>query len=489
MLPRPLYTCEQVKALDKAAIEQQGVTGFELMTRAAQASFELVRARWPDHMQLTVLCGGGNNGGDGYVLAALAREAGYDVKVVGLAEPGLLVGDAHRAYELAADLGVPIRSVGEGDELSNLALQGLIVDAMLGIGLTGDVRDKYLQLIHRVNASSLPVLSIDIPSGLNSDTGTVMGGAIRADATITFIAVKRGLLTGNAADVVGELHFAQLGVSKHTLMSQAPSAHRLDYTTPLLPPRAASAHKGSFGRLLVIAGGEGMGGAAILSAESALIAGAGIVDLATHKYHVSAALTRRPELMVTDFQNAVRLKQRVSEAKVLIIGPGLGISDFSEGLFTQIMDASKPMVIDADALTILAQKAHSRKDWVLTPHPGEAARLLGCTAAEIQTDRFAAARRLQESYGGVVVLKGAGTLIASDEGIYVCDGGNPAMAAPGMGDVLAGIIGGLMTQGLSSLQAAKIGVWAHAHAGDLAAAHLGRNLMATDIHAYLRRLW
>ena len=270
-----------------------------------------------------------------------------------------------------------------------------------------------------------------------------------------------------------------------------PSMRRLNFKPPLLKPRPNESHKGSFGHLLVVGGDYGFGGAGIMAAQAALFSGAGKVSLATRIEHVSASLTRCPEIMAGGLESSSQLKLALVGPNAIVLGSGLGQSEWSNSLFEQCVTSEQPIVLDADGLNLLSQakKVYFNENWVLTPHPAEAARLLGVTTSKIQSNRLAAARELHSKFGGIAVLKGAGTVICSSGGVFRCDLGNPAMATAGMGDVLSGIIGGLIAQGLPTQEAACKGVWAHAKAGDLAAQKLGRHLLATEILSFLRPLW
>lgn len=265
----------------------------------------------------------------------------------------------------------------------------------------------------------------------------------------------------------------------------------LDYQPPLLTPRPNDSHKGSFGHVLALGGDHGFGGAIIMAAEAALVSGAGMVSLATRSQHTAAALTRCPEVMAFGLESGDQFDTIFQNPNVLILGPGLGRSEWSQSVFERSLAAAQAMVVDADALNLLAQSQTflARENWVLTPHPAEAARLLGVATREVQADRLAAAQKLQRKFGGVIVLKGAGTIVVDSDSSFCCELGNPAMSTAGMGDVLSGIICGLLAQKISCMDAAKLGVWAHAKAGDLAAQDLGRHLRATEIFPFLRHLW
>ncbi|MCE8018223.1 NAD(P)H-hydrate dehydratase [Halomonas sp. MCCC 1A17488] len=483
---RPLYRADQVRELDRRTIAA-GIEGFALMQRAATAAWQSLRASWPGVKRISVLCGGGNNGGDGHVLAALAAVAGVEVQRIALKPPKTLDGDAARAAEMATAAGVGLEPWRKG-----IAFSGeVIVDALLGTGLTGEVRGEFREAIEAINASGLPVLAIDIPSGLAADTGAELGVAVRATRTVTFIGDKVGLHTGRAPARTGEVHFRALGVEARRHADLVPTAELLDKALleVWLPPRSRDAHKGAMGHVLVLGGAPGFGGAALLASEAAARLGAGKISLATAPEHVTACLTYRPEVMVHGLRGAAELGELTEKADVLAVGPGLGQGAWGQGMLQAALAASTPLVVDADGLNLLASHfpGQRRDDWILTPHPGEAARLLGCSAAEVEADRPAAARELQRRYGGVVVLKGAGSLVAGPDGMAVCPYGNPGMASGGMGDVLTGILGALLAQGLAGPVAARLGVMVHAMAADMAVRDAGeRGLLAADLASYAR---
>jgi hydroxyethylthiazole kinase-like uncharacterized protein yjeF len=491
VLPADLYRADQVRELDRCAIEEHGIAGIHLMKRAGRAAFAALLERWPDPEQITVLCGAGNNGGDGYVIAALAAQRRLPVTLIYLADPEKLQGDARGAYEFARREGVIMQPLQESQGFS-----GVVVDAMLGTGITGEVREPFRQAIEWLNNSTAPVLAVDIPSGLCADTGNELGVAVKADVTVSFIGLKQGLLTGRGVGLTGELLFADLGVPAEVLRSQAPSAERLQLNRLLeqLPDRDGDAHKGKFGHVMVIGGDSGFAGAAAMAGEASARMGAGLTSVATRPEHVAAIIARRPELMVLGVTSGQELETYLGRPTVLVLGPGLGRTPWSEQMLQQAVASGLPMVLDADGLNLLAEGRivadTQRGNWILTPHPGEAARLLDCTVAEIQRDRFAATTRLQQRYGGTVLLKGAGTVIAAPDGsLSVAYVGNPGMASGGMGDVLSGVIGGLLAQGLDPCVATKLAVCLHGTAADLAADENGqRGLLAMDLLPYLRQL-
>ena len=484
-LPAGLYTAAQVRALDRRASASFDLPGYELMTRAGHATLNALRQRWPAARSVLVFCGPGNNGGDGYVVARLARAQGLRAHVVAMAEPAGLQGDARRAHEEFVAAGGrteawqgPAAPAGE-----------VIVDALFGSGLTREVTGPAAQCLQAITASGRPVVAVDIPSGLHADSGHVLGCAVRADLTVTFIGRKLGLYLGAGPDHAGEVIFDDLEVPLGVYADCTPALRMLDaaLADAALPRRRRSAHKGQHGHVLVIGGAAGMGGAARLAGEAALRAGAGLVTVAVHPQSL-AALGARPELMSVAVNSPADLAPALERATVLALGPGLGRSSWALAMFEAALAAGKPLVVDADALNLLAAAAARREQWVLTPHPGEAARLLDSTSEDVQRDRLGAAARLQTRYGGTVVLKGAGSIVqTAADGAWLCDRGNPGMATAGMGDVLTGVIAGLAAQGDDLALAAQAGVFLHAVAGDRAAATGGeRGLLASEVIAELR---
>ncbi len=490
----PLYTAAQTRALDRCAIDDHGIPGIRLMDRAARATFDLLLECWPEPAALHVYCGTGNNGGDGFLVACLARRKGIPATVYQLGEVDKIDGDAAIARRQAQVEGVAIVAFDD----ASAPRHGVIVDAMLGTGLGGDVRGPYQAAISAINRAhddcGLPVLAVDIPSGLCSDTGRVLGCAVRADITVTFIGLKRGLLTLDASDHTGAVHFCDLEVPGEVYNEVPASAGRLTLEPLLqrLDPRSGNAHKGAFGRVLVIGGDSGMAGAAAMASQASARTGAGLVYAATRPEHVPALVARCPEVMTHGVTSGADLETLLQSADVVVIGPGLGQSTWSEQLLRVALTANRPTVVDADALNMLSEgriiPAQPHDNWLLTPHPGEAARLLNCAISDIQADRFDAALRLQHRYGGVALLKGAGTVIATPEQLLLSDYGNPGMASGGMGDVLSGILGGLLAQGLGLAEAAALGTCLHGGAADIAAREGQRGLLATDLLAPLRQL-
>jgi len=485
--PETLFSVAQIRELEKAALDVAGVSGIDLMHRAAKAAYQFMRQRWPAARRIAVLCGAGNNGGDGYALATLARKDQLECAVMAIAppRPGSEAALAYAEWTLAGGKVLPNGVAWpEAD---------IYVDAIFGTGLARALDELTEGWIGRLNASAKPVLALDVPSGVDADSGAVFGEAVRATATITFIAQKRGLRTGAAPDFCGDLFVDALQLPVDVFRRCRPDARTLgsDDLDGWRVPRERDAHKGAFGHVLAIGGDSGMAGAIRLAGEAALRIGAGLVSIATQPEHIAALNAGRPELMAHGVGGIQELASLIERATVVAVGPGLGQRAWGHALWRTALIAGKAMVLDADALNLLAREPVALPgQCVLTPHPGEAARLLGTDTKAIALDRFAAVRELAKRYQAVVVLKGAGTLIANAHGeLSVCPWGNPGMASGGMGDVLTGVIAGLLAQGFDAWKAARFGVALHALAGDAAASTGGEaGLIASDLFMALRRL-
>ncbi len=484
-LPAELYGARELAEIDRRAGEN-GLSGPLLMQRAGEAAFRAIAARWPTARRWLVYAGGGNNGGDGYVVAAQARAAGLAARVAAL-KPPRKGSAAERACEAYRAAGGDVMAWRDADATE----ADLVVDALLGIGLDRAPTGEAAEAIDAVNHAGAPVAAIDLPSGLLADTGAAPGSAVRAVLTVTFIGLKFGLFTGAGPGLAGRLVFSRLDVPQELEEGLRPLARRIrqELVHTALPPRRRDAHKGRFGHVLVVGGELGMGGAVRMAGEAALRTGAGLVTAVTRPEHVAPILAGRPEIMVYGVSDGV-LPAAAKRANVVALGPGLGQCEWGRALWSAALACPVPKVLDADGLNLLAAAPRRRDDWVLTPHPGEAGRLLQCPPAQIEHDRRAAVRELAERYGGVVILKGAGTLVVSSpEGeIFLCDRGNPGMATGGMGDALTGTVAGLLAQGLDAFTAARVGARVHAAAGDHAAACGERGMLAGDLLLELRRL-
>ncbi|RPE81361.1 NAD(P)H-hydrate dehydratase [Vulcaniibacterium tengchongense] len=481
-----LYDAAALRRIEAWAEAAYG-DAFELMRRAGRAAWQELLRHWPQAQRIVVACGPGNNGGDGCVLARHAQESGRQVAVVhapGLAPRGELARRAAREFVAA---GGDIREFAGALEAADV-----VVDAVFGIGLDRTPDAAAQALLAAINAQGAPVLALDAPSGVDAQRGCAYPGAVAATRTLEFIAPKAGLRTGAALDHAGVCALAPLTLPGEAFAGVAPCAERLSALDlpRWLGPRRRDSHKGAHGRVLCIGGDHGSGGAIALCAEAALRCGAGLVEVATRERHVAALLARLPEAMVDAVEDADALADRLARAGMVALGPGLGRARWGEALFARALASGRPLLLDADALNLLAARPLALPaDTVLTPHPGEAARLLGSDTAQVQRDRFGAARALCERYACVVVLKGAGTVVAAPhEMARVIAAGNPGMATGGMGDVLSGAIAALRAQGLAAFDAAACGALLHAVAGD-GAAHAGgeRGLLPSDLMPWLRR--
>ena len=482
----PLFDSPTARALDAQASAHLGGDAYELMQRAGQAAWQCLLQHWPAARRITVVCGPGNNGGDGYVLARLAHRSGRSVIVLHLAEhmPGSDL--AQRACTDYLAVGGNVRIFPE-----EMPRGDVVVDALFGIGLSRAPDAFVGALIDAINDQPAPVLALDVPSGLDADSGFAPGKVVSADCTLQFIARHVGLATGQALEQVGVLEIDALEISPEILASHVPQAHLLtrDSLAQWLPPRRRNTHKGESGRVLCIGGGHGRGGAILLCAEAALRSGAGLVNVATRERHVLAMLVRRPEAMAHAVESGDDLQPLLAATDVVAIGPGLGQDEWGRAMFKLALASGKPLVLDADALTLLAAEPQSVTGAILTPHPGEAARLLGIDTASVQRDRHAAAKAMAERYDAVVVLKGAGTVIAAPGQIpRVIGAGNPGMAVGGMGDVLTGVVAALHAGGLDDFNAASAAALLHSLAGDAAAFEGERGLLPSDLFQHLRVL-
>jgi NAD(P)H-hydrate epimerase len=480
-LPTSLYSAAQVRALDADAIGRLGIPGYTLMKRAGEASLRYLRTRWPMAHRIVIVCGSGNNAGDGYVLARFAQAAGLTVSVLAVRTPERLEGDARQAWQDYRAGGAEVPAFAA----TRLAGGDVIVDALLGTGLSGPVRPELLEAIRAINASGKPVFALDVPSGLDADAGVPRGEAVRAAATVTFVGLKTGLFVGDGPEFAGQVFFDDLELAPAAESQFPPRLTRITETEihAALPRRPRTANKGDFGRVLIVGSGSGMPGAARLAGEACLRVGAGLTTVAVAPENVGAIAAGRPELICLGITGAAELAPVIERADVIAIGPGLGRSDWARAALDTVLGCDKPLVVDADALNLLAEAGAGRqRDWILTPHPGEAGRLLGVGATDVQKDRLGALAALLERFGGTVVLKGAGTLVgAAGRTPGLCERGNPGMATAGTGDVLTGAIAGILAQCQDAWAAARVGVLVHAMAGDAAARGGQRGVLASDL--------
>jgi len=478
----PLFTVEQVRQMDRQAVHPPRLTGFDLMQRAGAVLFQQLKQMMSADDAIHIFCGAGNNAGDGYVLAKLLLESGQEPQVYTAFDVAKLKGDGLRAFNEYSDIGGVISTL-------PVALnEGIIVDALIGTGLSQPLGGVFLTVADLINQSGLTVLSVDVPSGLNADTGCASAGTVCANTTLSFIALKRGLFTADGSQYSGEVLLDDLSVEPEVLEEQTAQAQLLvfELMKKSLLPRAKNTHKGDYGHVLLLGGYCGFSGAIRLAGEAALRAGAGLVSIGTRHEHAAFINMTRPELMCHGVAAAAELDRLSARSDLLAVGPGLGETLWSKTLFDAALALNKPMVIDADGLNLLAKSPEKRDNWVLTPHPAEAARLLNCSTRDVQRDRFSAVKRLQQQYGGVVVLKGAGSLVYDGVLISVCTAGNPGMASGGMGDVLTGVISALMAQKYSLSEATKLAVMIHALAADRTAEDGEKGLLASDLMPAIR---
>lgn len=471
--PQQLYTAAQSRAVDRCAIEVHGLPGPLLMARAARAAFAILEDRMPNLEQVQILCGAGNNGGDGLLLAMLCGAKGIDTRVF-LVDGEPRSADGRAAFTRALSAGVRIE-----DFASDTALfdGGVVVDAMLGTGLRAAPRPAFAGAIAAINRVAAAVLALDVPSGVDSDTGHVPTEAVRADYTVSFITAKRGLYTGTGAAHAGSVFCVDLDVPTAAYGAAGGAvASMIDFAQEREPlqKRPVHAHKGDYGRCLLVGGDVGMGGAILLAARAALCLGVGLARVATRGQHLAPLLAHSPECMAQAVEHRNALVPLLDWADAIVIGPGLGREPWGEQMLQAALGSGKPLLVDADAINLLADGSKALPEGsVITPHPGEAARLIGCTTSQVQADRFAAVGKLEALTGAAVVLKGNGSLVSAQGCPAICLAGNPGMASGGMGDVLSGVIGALLAQGALPASAARLGAVMHAMAGDRAAAEHG----------------
>ncbi|WP_100657780.1 NAD(P)H-hydrate dehydratase [Alteromonas flava] len=487
-LAHKLYRADQIRDNEEAAAEQSGCDMYTLMQRAGKSVFSNCQLHLPNSEKYLVLVGHGNNAGDGYVVAVEAKQAGKQVAVCAVEPERELQGDALRAQQEWLAAGGEVSSF----DRSLVDSSDVIVDALLGTGTNSLMRAEYADIIDCVNASQTPVVSIDIPSGLEPNTGQSMGRCIQADYTVTFVGIKPGLSTGAGKQSCGQLVFDDLGIGKAFIARAKSFATVIELENfAQMAPREIHSHKGTYGRLLCVGGNKGTAGAIRLAGEAALRSGTGLVKVYAHEDSKIQINAGRPELMViTD-----NFEQALEWATCVVIGPGLGQDDWSQNAFDKTLQychsKNKPIVIDADALNLLSRYSgtFNMRECVLTPHAGEAARLLNVSVDEVEGDRFNAARQLAQRYHATCILKGAGSIVDNEQHAWVCRHGNPGMATAGMGDVLSGVLGALLAQTLSPEVACKFGVCLHARAGDVLAEQYGqRGLLASDLFDAVRAL-
>lgn len=502
-----ILTAEAMREVDRTAIEELGIPSLVLMENAAIGVVDAIGEIYEDAESAAIFCGPGNNGGDGLAIARHLAVRGYDVEVFLAAGRRGMRGDAEVQLGICRRQGLAIQDVATEDDvveaLERAREMDVIVDALFGIGLSSPLEGVLADLVEGLNDLPLPRVSVDLPSGLHGSRPDPLGPHIRADLTVTFAAAKLAHVLPPASEAVGDLVVADLGIPPELVEGAGEEGGALYLLAPeeladLLPERDPEAHKGDYGHVLIVAGSPGKGGAAILATRAAVRAGAGLVTAAVPEPILDVVDLGSIESMTLPLPAsgsgqiagpaAGRVLQAASGKAVLAMGPGLGQDgETAEAIRTIALEVPLPLVLDADGINAFAGRAGELADreyeTVLTPHPGELGRLLGITTAEVQADRIGAARRAASETGAVVVLKGHRTLVATPEGeLHINPTGNPGMASGGTGDVLTGLIAGLLAQDLGALDAARLGVYLHGSAGDLVAAEYGEvSLAAGDL--------
>ncbi|MDP5253236.1 MULTISPECIES: NAD(P)H-hydrate dehydratase [unclassified Vibrio] len=486
----PLFNTKQIIDLENLWVSNKQGTLSDLMERAGRAAFDFIERQYGNHpLNVLVLCGQGNNGGDGYVLARWLVKAGHKVTLCYSRPPCQQAQPAYWAYQQWLNVSSQSHYTGLTEcEVSDLNQFELIVDALFGIGLNRDIAGDVGPLIEKINEATPPVLSLDIPSGVCADSGRIYQHAIAATHTLTFLGRKVGLFTGQAKTFCGQIICCDLNLGHDVDKVLNTSSYLIAQEDLVFKAPALDIHKGRNGKLLCVGGLVAMSGAIDLTSRAALRTGAGLVCVHTHKESRGELAHAYPERMVSSDEQ-ILVTQRFSWADVLACGPGLGRTEWGEQLYLKCAAVNKPKVVDADGLYWLARYPQKDAQRIITPHSGEAARLLNCTVAEVEKDRVKATRRLQEIYCGVVVLKGPGTLIYDGQRSYFCQAGNPGMATGGMGDVLTGVIAALLGQGETLFDAAWRGVLLHSCAADSEALEHGMvGMCAHDLMPHIRRL-
>ena len=498
-----LYTAKETKKIDNLAIKEKGISGYSLMQSAAEFALDVILKEFGPLEELVIFCAKGKNSGDGFLLGSLAKEFGLKVTIVTCCPYSEIKGVSSKAFKELKASKARIISINSIEKLK-VSRKAVIVDALIGTGIRGNLRKNIKDSILALNrlGTKLPVVSLDIASGVNPDTGEVEDICVYADITTTFVAQKRGCFTSIGKKVSGEVIYSDLEIPKKlfTKVTSTSSIINFEESIDKVVFREQDAHKGNFGHVLVIGGDRGLGGAGLLASKAAVYSGAGLTSLVTRPEHVNASLVSCPEVMVKGVNSGQDLEEHLIKPTVIAIGPGLGQTAWSEQMIQRVFwEAEKRdvvVIMDADALNLIPKLKLSSKlprHLVLTPHPGEAATLLNTNVETIESDRFASSAKIQKKFNATVVLKGSGTVICHKKnGVQqwgVCNAGNPGMASGGMGDVLTGIVAGMLAQGLTPKEACEVGVDLHAKAADQASFDLGEvGLTPSDVIEELRYL-
>lgn len=489
-LPDSFFSVTASKAFDHKLASDYGLSSQVLMQRAGESAYRYATTRWSHLRKFLIFCGPGNNGGDGFAFALTALSDRCEVLCCFIGKTQQMTSATAHYHQAFLEKGGEILSVAQGKILLTELDATVVVDAILGIGVSRELSDEIAYVVSLLNRDAYPVLSLDVPSGLLADTGSPFPIAVRATATMTFLTLKPGLCTGSGPEHCGKLVFSDLSAPTEAYQHISALAQQACYARwqKHIQPRRIDGHKGLYGKVLCVGGNQGFAGSVLLAGEAAARVGAGLVMLATHQAHANALAVSRPELIVREVNQEKTWQQPTD---VMVFGPGLGQDAWAHALFADCIEHSSEkltVVLDADGLNLLAKEPFKRKNWILTPHPKEAARLLQTSVTAVNMDRLAAAQRIRERYGGIVVLKGSGTVIATPSQVtYICTDGNPGMASGGMGDVLTGIIAGLVAQHYSDITASVLGVCLHAHAADKAQTDGRIGMLARDLMPWIRR--
>jgi|YelNatPaOPRAMG01_1025707.scaffolds.fasta_scaffold00118_45 NAD(P)H-hydrate epimerase len=499
---RLLVTAAEMASMDREAIEEIGIPGVVLMENAGLGVVSVIQEELGGvaGRRVAIVCGKGNNGGDGYVVARHLYNAGCDVDIYLLAEPDSVRGDARINLDIVRKMGIPLHVVRSADDFDPSPEPELVVDAIFGTGISGPVQGLAAEVIRRINGFGVPVVAIDLPSGLNADTGAVEGPCVAARRTVTMAEIKRGLVLPPGRDFAGRVHVVDIGMPRTLRSATQVRTFLVDRADAVhvLPQRPSDAHKNRVGVVYVLAGSTGMTGAATLTSLSALRAGSGLVYLGIPASLNPILEMKATEVITHPLPEAVpgatgleaweMLAPRLHNVDVLAVGPGLGTHPSTAELVRRIVEeVPLPLVLDADGLNNLQGQAElltrRRGPTVITPHPGELARLCGLQTRQIVADRIEVARRFAQEWQVVLVLKGSPTVTATPDGrVLVNTTGNAGMATGGSGDVLTGVIASFLGQGLGPVEAAWLGVYVHGLAGDVARERLGQmGMIAGDI--------
>lgn len=484
---KAILSAEEMRSCDQATIEKHKVPSLVLMERAAGAVANFILEKYPDAYRICVLCGPGNNGGDGVAIARLLHLAGLEVHAILMGNPEKYSAQLSQEIEIAKTYGVNMSNVLDKKDIE---ADDLFVDAMFGIGLTRGLEGEYLQAALAINGANKPVVAVDIPSGYDTDCGKLLGeGAVKATDTVTFAYMKKGLTLGECKVAAGNIHVADVGIYLDDASDKAMLLEEADLKK--IPKRSATANKGTCKKILVIAGSENIYGACYLSAKAALKTGSGLVKIFTHKNNILSIQQALPEAMYFGFEDfqKEKLLAAINWAEVILMGPGLGTGDVSKEIVATVFENAKlPLVIDADGINICAQNIEQLKSYatkypvILTPHLKEMERLSGVPVLEINYNMENVAKKVSKETAATVALKNFTSITVSNDRVFYSTSGNEALATPGSGDVLAGIITGLLAQGLSTADSTALGVFFHGLCGKYASEKVGiKAVLATDI--------